>query len=142
MEKNELQGFWILKSRHESPDDGINTISFDFGARRYNYEFVNPEIEILYFSSSACYQLGLERLCDQNKDKYEITSHVPGTYDPENSIVKLIDKGTFYILSDGDLQITVIEKNYYCKEIWGRMANEQDDMLYFVSELIRNFGLC
>ena len=134
MKSDEIKGYWILKSRVDSPkQDG----SFSIFDRVYTIE--KSEVEIIVFNpNNNCYQLGINTIPEEEVEDeciFDLASFLPGKFNLTNSSIRILDSGKMKIV-DGELHIFVAEPDYYCKEVWIRLPQEFDDLKRFIDKEI------
>lgn len=134
MKSDEIKGYWILKSREDSPKQDVSFSIFD---RVYTIE--KSEVEIIAFNpNNNCYQLGINTVREEEVEDeciFDLASFLPGNYNLSNSSIQILDSGRMKIV-DGELHIIVAEPDYYCKEIWIRLPQEFDDLKRFIDKEI------
>lgn len=143
MKKDAIHGAWILEKRNESPEQGN---SFTISEREY--EFDNPEIEVLFFDSPGikCYQIGIEERSLEDRKEYdydvlyEDTAFIPGAYDQKNRTIEIIEKEKFEILSNGKLHIIGKQDDYESDEIWNRIPHDRLALQSYVESLIKGIN--
>jgi hypothetical protein len=130
MKRQQVEGYWILKSRVESPKQDN---SFSIGDRVYS--IIPSTIEILAINpkTNKCDLLGIDLVeeDESSENKYELSSFLPGTYDLTDKNIQTIDPGTMKIIN-GDIHISIKESNYQCYEVWKKVSSEQTDLIKFI----------
>jgi hypothetical protein len=136
MKKGKINGYWILKTRQETPLQNDNTFRFELDNKCYTYFPEKPEIELLFFSNQTneCYQVGIKTINDQGVTEFDIIGWVQGKFNSNNNSIKLIESGKFSILPNGSLMIVESSSNYTCIQIWERTRREHTDLVLFVSK--------
>lgn len=134
MKIDDLIGYWILKSREDSPEqDG----SFSIGDRVYTIS--KSDIEILVFKlSNKCYHLGIGLIPEEEVEDdiiFDLFTFFPGNYDLSDNTIQTIDPGTMNIV-DGNLHIIVSQPDYSCVEVWIRLPQELEDLRSFIDKEI------
>lgn len=135
MKSDEIKGYWILKSREDSPKQDVSFSIFD---RVYTIE--KSEVEIIAFNpNNNCYQLGINTVPEEEEVEderiFDLVSFLPGKYNLTNSSIQILDSGKMKIV-DRELHIIVAEPDYYCKEVWIRLPQEFDDLKRFIDKEI------
>ena len=125
MKRQQVEGYWILKSRIESPQKDN---SFSIGDRVYS--IIPPTMEIMAINpkKNKCDLLGIDLV---SENQYELSSYLPGTYDLTDKNIQTIDPGTMKIIN-GDIHICIKESNYQCYEVWKKLSSEQAELIKFI----------
>ncbi len=125
MKRQQVEGYWTLKSRIESPKQDK---SFIIGDRVYS--IIPPTIEVLAINpkKNKCDLLGIDLV---SENTYELSSYLPGTYDLTDKHIQTIDPGTMKIIN-GDIHISIKESTYQCYEVWKKLSSEQADLIKFI----------
>ncbi|MFW6046841.1 MAG: hypothetical protein ACOCP4_03515 [Candidatus Woesearchaeota archaeon] len=136
MEAEQLYGYWILEKRKESPNE---TNTFEVFER--TYEFKDPSIEVLLFKKDdcKCFHIGIEVSTSETqvKEKFDISSFYPGTYDINDMSIFILEKETMSI-SKGKLFIRARSDDYYCDETWKKLTAEHEDLKKFLDVEMKN----
>lgn len=143
MNKQVLNGIWLLKNRDENPNYDDFTININDAPLR----FFAVEDEILYFKNDglSVYQIGLRRRTEQERKEYDFDTlyddsyFIAGNYDSDENKITISEAGIYKLLPNGQLLIRQHSDDYFCEEIWERIDDSHNDIGKFIETEKSNY---